>query len=457
MTSGPRSQSRSRVRATAAGIAAAATALLVAPGAFAAPADDAADDATATEYVALGDSYSAGFGLVPFSEEPAAGCFQALENFPHRVAETLNLTLDDRTCSGAVTANVRDVEQVTATGASAPVQSESLTDTTDVVTITIGGNDLGFADIAASCVAASPVGPLVFDNSAADCRSLYVVDGGGFEFDILKDRINTVVAPSLDATFALIAEKAPNADVVVVGYPAITPDAANTPAAGCFSPAATPNGYPANSFPFTATDTAYLHETESHLDAAIQAAAEANGATFVSTFAETAAHSACSTTDPYVNGITLEPGEGTPTTPGVSIKLGALHPNENGVAFLAETVGAELEAILDPGTEPTPTDPTTTETPTPTTTATATATAEPTTTATATAAPTAAPTASATPGAPAAGGKTPPGTLATTGGEPIAPIVIASVLLLLGAGLGITVLLRRRSAAKDTTEHGTDA
>ncbi|PPF42887.1 hypothetical protein C5B85_15035 [Pseudoclavibacter sp. AY1F1] len=449
------SRSRSRVRAAAACLAAAGVALLAAPAAFAAPSDGPSTDAAAPEYVALGDSYSAGFGLVPFSDDPVAGCFQAVANYPHRIAESLGLTLDDRTCSGAVTANIRDVEQVTSAGASAPVQSDSLSESTDVVTLTIGGNDLGFADIATSCVAASPVGPLLLDDSAANCRSLYVADAGGFEVDILKDRIDTIVAPALDATFALIAEKAPNADVVVVGYPAVTPDAANTPAGGCFTPAVTPTGYTENSFPFTDVDTVYLHETEAHLDAVIKTAAELNGASFVSTFEETAANSACSTTEPYVNGITLEPGSGTPSTPGTSLKLGALHPNEAGVAYLAETVGAELQAILEPGTpEPTPTDPTTTETGTPT--PTTTATAEPTATTTATA--TATSTTTATP-APAAGGKTPPGSLATTGGEPIAPLIIAGVLVLLGAGLGTTMLLRRRRSAPagESQEHSPEA
>lgn len=410
------SRARSRLRAVTVGLAAAGIALLASPVAYAAPSGDASADTVAPEYVALGDSYSAGFGLVPFSDEPAAGCFQALANYPHRIAESLGLTLDDRTCSGAVTANIRDVEQVTATGASAPVQSASLSDSTDVVTLTIGGNDLGFADIATSCVAASPVGPLLLDDSAANCRSLYVADAGGFDVDILKDRIDTIVAPALDATFALIAEKAPNADVVVVGYPAITPNAANTPAGGCFTPAVTPSGFTENSFPFTDVDTAYLHETEAHLDAAIQAAAEASGATFISTLKATAAHSACSTTEPYMNGITLEPGEGTSTTPGASLKLGALHPNEAGVAYLAETVGAQLQELLEPGTPET-------TTPTPT----ATATDQPTTTAATTATPT-------------------------------APFVIAGVLALVGAGLATTIILRRRSvAARRPPEHDPEA
>lgn len=84
-------------------IAASAAVFLVA--AAAAPATAAAYDApdatSGLEYVALGDSYSAGFGLIPYSETPAAGCYQALADYPHLVAAELGLTLDDRTCSGA--------------------------------------------------------------------------------------------------------------------------------------------------------------------------------------------------------------------------------------------------------------------------------------------------------------------------------------------------------------------
>ncbi|MBF4551325.1 SGNH/GDSL hydrolase family protein [Pseudoclavibacter sp. VKM Ac-2888] len=411
---------RSRVRAAAISAAAAGIVLLAAPGALATPLGDPAVNGgtQARAYVALGDSYSSGFGLVPFSEEPAPGCFQALANYPHRIADSLGLALDDRTCSGAVTADIRDAEQVTASGASAPVQSASLSATTEIVTLSIGGNDLKFSDIAASCVAASSLGPLVADQTVPNCRSQYVVDGGGVEVDALKDRIDSLIAPALASTFALIAEKAPNADIVVVGYPAITPDPTNTPVGGCFSPAFTSAGYPENSFPFTDVDTAYLHETEVHLDEAIQTAAEASGATFISTLKATSAHSACSTTEPYMSGITLEPGEGGSTTPGASLKLGALHPNEAGVAYLAETVGAELQALLEPGTP---------ETPTPTPTPTATATEQPTAT-------------------------------AATTATPAAPLVVAGVLVLVGAGIATTIILRRRSAAaRRPPEHEPEA
>ncbi len=59
-------------------------------------------------YVALGDSYSAGYGIFPLvapaDQDPL--CFQAEQNYPHKVAAALGLVLKDMTCSGAVTANI---------------------------------------------------------------------------------------------------------------------------------------------------------------------------------------------------------------------------------------------------------------------------------------------------------------------------------------------------------------
>lgn len=344
------------------GIAAAAAAFLFI--AAAAPATsatyDAPDATSGLEYVALGDSYSAGFGLIPYSEAPAAGCYQALADYPHLVAAELGLTLDDRTCSGAETANIRDVPQPTITGeGTAPVQSDSLSSSTDIVTVTIGGNDLGFSDIAAFCLAASATGPLlsdIYDN----CKDKYAPIIGGIEVDTLKDLIDSTITTDLDATFALIAQKAPNAKVFVIGYPTLSPDFANVPTGGCFSSALSDSPpYPQNSFPFTDVDTAYLHGTEVRLDKAIQAAAEANGATYLSTLAGTATRSACAApSDAYINGISLitpSEGQGTPTgLPGLLVRLGALHPNAAGVAYLTETVSAAISDVIESTPPPVP-------------------------------------------------------------------------------------------------------
>jgi lysophospholipase L1-like esterase len=328
-------------------------AVVALPATAAAAVVPAAPSTTGLSYVALGDSYSAGFGLSPFSfSTPADGCFQAEQNYPHQVAARLGLSLDDRTCSGAVTANIRDTPQNTGVGI-APVQSDSLNTETDVVTVSIGGNDLGFGDVAAFCVSLGPGEPILGDPLLENCSDYYHPLP---DVDLLADKLDEVVAPALASTYALIAEKAPNAKVVVLGYPTIAPDVENVPAGGCFTPAVTPGGppYPENAFPYTAADTAYLHSVEAKLDAAIRQNAEAAGARYVSTLPDTESHSACQTDgSAYINGITLlfdQPDHGTPTPdPDLFLKYGALHPNAAGVGFLADRMAAAVSAAIGDG------------------------------------------------------------------------------------------------------------
>ncbi|GAB3618503.1 SGNH/GDSL hydrolase family protein [Okibacterium endophyticum] len=335
--------------------------LLLASAAVTAPATGASASASAEptsglEYVALGDSYSAGFGIEPHTNLPAPGCYQAEQNYPHLVAAELGLSLTDVTCSGAVTENITTTPQITMTGSTAPLQSDALSAETDIVTVTIGGNDLGFSVIAESCLAAGPTGPLLSDEP--DCRSLYVQDG----FDILAARIADEVAPAVLAAFTDIATKAPNAEIFVVGYPAIAPSAADTPAAGCFSSLLNetpPPAFTENAYPFTDIDVPYLHKIERLLDEAIRAQADAVGATFLPTFELTSAHSPCAPEgEAYVNGITLE--SYNPATPPeddeMQLRLGALHPNAAGVGFLHTTVADAIRAADLPG-DPTAPDP----------------------------------------------------------------------------------------------------
>ena len=99
---------------------------------------------------------------------------------------------------------------------------------------------------------------------------------------------------------ALIAAKAPNATVYVIGYPTIAPDAANIrqpEPPGCFTTAIGDGNppFPVNSFPYTQTDTLYLHYIEKELDARIQAAATTQGFTYLPTWARSRWPSTCRT------------------------------------------------------------------------------------------------------------------------------------------------------------------
>ena len=157
---------------------------LVAPPAPAAPAAPAA---AAQRYVALGDSYSSGTGTNAYDRSPT--CQRSRYAYPALVAERRsNLKLVFAACAGATTDDVL------------LDQAARLNARTRLVTITIGGNDVGFADVLSACAG----------GSAAACGS--AIDRGIGE-------IRTALPRKLDAVYAEIRRRAPDAKVIVLGYP----------------------------------------------------------------------------------------------------------------------------------------------------------------------------------------------------------------------------------------------
>lgn len=350
-------------------------------------------------YVALGDSYAAGFGLPPYSATPAAGCAQSADSIARRIADSAALDLTDVSCTGATIANVVSIPQ-TVPGATVPVQLDAVSSDTALVTLTIGGNDAGFSTVLPGCAAASPAGPLLQDPASPSCAAKYGNQLGA--------AIQGAVAPALDAVLAGIRLKAPDAKIVLLGYPALAPTDANTPGGGCFSSALGTGQppLPENAFPFTDADRPFIASLSAQLDAVQAAAAQRNGVTFVSVLDETDAHTPCAATaTPYLNGITLQ-SIAPPT-----LAAGALHPNSAGAAFLAGRLHAAIAQLFPPTTDPAPT------------------------------APVASPTggAAATPSTSATGSTA---QLAATGAEALPAALLGVVALLLGGAL---LVVRRRS------------
>lgn len=300
------------------------------------------------EYVALGDSYAAGYGLGSLTGDPVSACGQSSRDYPHRVASALGARLTDVSCAGATTANVLDTKQ----DGAAP-QVDALSKRTKLVTLSIGGNDAGLFATAQKCIALSATGPIFGASAGAtSCRSEFVKNGQ----DTLAHAIETTTAGDLATTFRAIEKRAPHATVVVVGYPAIFPDKAHTPVAGCYRPVVDAkslvDGFPKDGFPFTSTDVAYLSGVQATLDAVTAKAASAAGVTYVSTLAASEAHSGCTTTGSYIAGITLDASE---YFTSISLQTGALHPNARGAAFLASQTTAGISRALAPTATPTPT------------------------------------------------------------------------------------------------------
>jgi len=335
------------------------------------------------EYVALGDSYSAGFGLTPYSAtSPFAatppsdpnGCYQADANYPHLVTTALGLTIDDQTCSGAISANIGypssatipvtpvidtlpelptvPTIQTTMSGQTAlQLQTAALSADTDIVTVAIGGNDLGFTDIAEACMRTALGGNvtgLLFltggTYATENCANYFTTatNTPAFPADAnLENRMTTLIAPRISATFDEIAALAPNAQVFVVEYPQIaSADATDA----CFSAPFTTGG----SVPFSGVDIQYIHTVQGWLNQAMEDAAIAHGFHWVETEESTSGHSLCSD-DPWIANLDIQLASGGVCPPGwmplgqdgnvyACVALGALHPNEAGVANLAALV-----------------------------------------------------------------------------------------------------------------------
>jgi lysophospholipase L1-like esterase len=91
-------------------------------------------------YVALGDSYAAGDGAGSYLSDSTA-CHRSLLGYPGLVAVKGGLALNLQACSGATTADVLTL-QVAALS----------TTTASYVTITVGGNDVGFGQVMTTCM-----------------------------------------------------------------------------------------------------------------------------------------------------------------------------------------------------------------------------------------------------------------------------------------------------------------
>ncbi|HMJ34944.1 MAG TPA: SGNH/GDSL hydrolase family protein [Baekduia sp.] len=137
----------------------------------------------ADKYVALGDSYSAGNGAN--STNLNSSCNRNTYAYPYLVSQQRpNTALTFVACSGAVTGDVING------------QVNSVTSDTKIVTITIGGNDIGFTSLILAC-------------TTLGCQS---------QINTSNAKIANELPAKLDATYAAIKARAPTAQVVVLGY-----------------------------------------------------------------------------------------------------------------------------------------------------------------------------------------------------------------------------------------------
>jgi lysophospholipase L1-like esterase len=262
-------------------------------------------------YVALGDSYTAGPGI-PNQTVESGGCRRSDHDYPHLVATALGVDrFTDASCAGATTVHMAGRQPLPGGLTNGP-QLEALDPDVDLVTLGIGGNDIGFASIAVTCAGLSVLLPW-----GAPCRRYYMRDG-----DEVGRRIEAA-APKLAAVLAAIRERAPEARVLVVGYPVILP----ATGFGCWPV-----------MPIAVGDVLWLRGVEARLNAMLAGAAADAGATFVDTYTPSIGHDVCRLPgDKWVEGF-------VPTAPA-----SAVHPNALGMANAARRVVAAVRPDRAPG------------------------------------------------------------------------------------------------------------
>ncbi|WP_400994263.1 SGNH/GDSL hydrolase family protein [Agromyces sp. GXQ0307] len=227
-------------------------------------------------YSALGDSFASGTGSQSYID--STDCDRSSLSYPKLLDAdaTANVQLVAfPACSGASTADVINS------------QVRAIARGTTRVTLTVGGNDLGFSNVMTWC--------FVITWAPGTCDSY---------LDSAESLIsNGTLGARITSTVNAIAAKAPKAKIVVTGYPLL------------FDPA---SGY---------ANAARVNADTVALNAAIKGAAESAGAVFVDV-AGVFTGRGIGSAEPWINGFS-----------NTSI---AAHPNQAGNAAYAEAVRAAL-------------------------------------------------------------------------------------------------------------------
>jgi len=259
-------------------------------------------DGAGLRYVAMGDSYSAASGVLPPDPQADPRCLRSTSNFAHLIADKTGATLTDVTCGGAQT---KDYFQAQYDGV--PPQLEALRKNTQLVTMTIGGNDNNtFIGAIVSCGAAG----LSTAGQGSPCKDQY---GSSFAHDI-----RTKTYPALVRTLKAVDRRAPHARVAILGYPWILPEEV-----GCFE-----------KLPVAEGDVPYLHGIQALLNREVHRAADETGSTYVNLSKVSQGHDACQDI-----GVRWVEPVVTTTNPVV------VHPNALGETEMA----AQAMRVLDLG------------------------------------------------------------------------------------------------------------
>jgi lysophospholipase L1-like esterase len=209
--------------------------------------------AASTTYAALGDSYSSGVGAASYTVDST--CKRSVYAYPYLWAQKHpGTTLSFLACSGAKTSDVLTS------------QIQAVSSATTLVTMTIGGNDIGFSS-------------LIYQCTLSDCSAA---------LDSTRASLESTLGAALDQVYTTVKSRAASAaTIVALGYPRVFSGTS------CFS-----------SFGISSTEEAKANQLSDALDTLIAKHAAADGVVYKSAIAPFAGHAVCSSS-PWLNGLNL--------------------------------------------------------------------------------------------------------------------------------------------------------
>jgi lysophospholipase L1-like esterase len=256
------------------------------------------DRAPIRSYVSMGDSFTSGAGL-PQTTTP---CQRSRLAYPTLVAKELDARLVDASCGGATTANVTAPQQIVST--SLPPQLDAVTRSTDLVTVQLGYNDQNwYGALFLGCAEMTPTDP-----GGHPCQDAAPVGGSN------PEATARAIGDQVVATLEKVEKKAPDALVLLVGYPQLVPASGTCP-----------------DLPLAAGDYPYVRSMMELFDDELRRAADQAGVTYVDVLGPSAGHDICAGDQAWVNGGV--------TIPGVAA---GYHPFERGQRAVADLVLATL-------------------------------------------------------------------------------------------------------------------
>ena len=252
-------------------------------------------------YVSMGDSFTSAPG-VPVTDT-TSGCLRSDGNYPALLRDALNVELVDVSCGSADTTAITGVQQTP--GGPKPPQVEAVDESTDLVTVGIGINDFGlYSSLLFNCTQMSSSDP-----TGSPCRDEMATDGG----DRLSETIDQI-GPRVEAALTAVSERAPDARVILVGYPQFVPASGQC-----------------DELPLAQGDYTYVRELGEQLGHELEAAAAAADADYLDLVAASRGHEICAGAAAWVNGSQDDPRRAV-----------LYHPFPEGQAAVAQLIEDQL-------------------------------------------------------------------------------------------------------------------